>query len=41
MEAPEKKLSEKASAAVAWLIRGIMMENEYRFYKKEQALVNV
>jgi len=41
MEAQEKKLSEKSSATIAWLIPGIMMEKEYRFYKKQQALVNV
>ena len=41
MEALEKKLSENASATIAWLITGIMMEKNYRFYKKEQALVNV
>ncbi len=41
MEAPEKKLSEKASVTIAWLNPGIMMEKEYRFFKKVQALVNV
>jgi len=30
-----------ASAALAWLIPGIIMEKEYRMYKKEQAQVNV
>jgi len=30
-----------ASATTAWLIPGILMEKEYRIYKKEQALVNV
>ena len=29
------------SAALAWLIPGIIMEKEYRMYKKEQAQVNV
>lgn len=30
-----------ASAIMAWLIPGILMEKEYRHYKKEQARVNV
>ncbi len=30
-----------ASAVLAWLIPGIIMEKEYRLYKKEQAQVNV
>jgi hypothetical protein len=30
-----------ASATMAWLIPGILMEKEYRIYKKEQALANV
>ena len=29
------------SAIVAWFIPGIIMEKEYRIYKKEQALLNV
>ena len=29
------------SAIMSWLIPGILMEREYRIYKKEQALVNV
>jgi hypothetical protein len=29
------------SAIFAWLIPGILMEKEYRIYKKEQALLNV
>jgi len=30
-----------ASAIMAWLIPGILMEKEYRHYKKEQAALNV
>ena len=30
-----------ASAILAWLIPGVIMEKEYRLYKKEQALLNV
>ena len=30
-----------ASAIMAWLIPGILMEREYRLYKKEQATLNV
>jgi len=30
-----------ASAIMAWLIPGILMEKEYRIYKKEQAILNV
>jgi uncharacterized protein with PQ loop repeat len=30
-----------ASAIMAWLIPGILMEREYRIYKKEQASLNV
>jgi hypothetical protein len=29
------------SAIVAWFIPGVLMEIEYRKYKKEQALLNV
>jgi len=30
-----------ASVATTWLVPGIIMEKEYRIYKKEQALANV
>ena len=30
-----------ASAIMAWLIPGIIIEKEYRFYKKQQAIANV
>jgi hypothetical protein len=30
-----------ASAIMAWLIPGILMEKEYRRYKKQQAALNV
>ena len=30
-----------ASAILAWLVPGVIMEKEYRLYKKEQALLNV